>query len=280
MGRAGSRLHNSIIASEVFDSGHETSANALDAMAQHQRLLSAEIARLRSLSAMGENWATIAHEIRNPLNAISGYAELLGRRCNGSPEIGELADKIGTAARHLTALAQRLLELSRSDALDLRPVEWTRFLTAALDQFEEHSRQRGTKLTLVRRWNENLATGRADALSLRQAIWNVLENAEQACGSECRIEATAHAGADGQLTMLIADRGPGIDTELLPRLFTPFVTTRPQGTGLGLASARKIVEAHGGRITLRNREGGGAEVRIELPEPSAPTLLLDSGGGA
>ena len=64
---------------------------------------------------------------------------------------------------------------------------------------------------------------------------------------------------------------------MLPKLFTPFVTTREQGTGLGLATARKIVEAHGGQITIRNREGGGAEVEIALPPQGAPTLLVPTG---
>jgi signal transduction histidine kinase len=256
----------------------ESLRRALGRLEEHQRLLAAEIARLRALSSLGEGVATIAHEIRNPLGAIAGFAELLARRCDGHPELRDMSQKIMSAAQNLNVLVQRLLELVRNAPIQVRPVEWPHFLNATLDQFEEQSRQRGARLTLVRRWPERLGEGRADALCLRQAVWNVLENAEQVSSPSGQIEVDVSADAQGGLRLRIADRGPGIDPALLPRLFTPFVTTREQGTGLGLATARKIVEAHGGRIAIRNRRGGGAEVEIDLPGAAAPTRLVDPQG--
>lgn len=256
----------------------ESLRRALERLEEHQRLLAAEIARLRALSSLGEGVATIAHEIRNPLGAIAGFAELLARRCDGHPELRDMSQKIMSAAQNLNVLVQRLLELVRNTPIQIRPVEWPHFLNATLDQFEEQSRQRGARLTLVRRWPERLGEGRADALCLRQAVWNVLENAEQVSSPSGQIEVDVSADAQGGLRLRIADRGPGIDPALLPRLFTPFVTTREQGTGLGLATARKIVEAHGGRIAIRNRRGGGAEVEIDLPGAAAPTRLVDPQG--
>lgn len=256
----------------------ESLRRALERLEEHQRLLAAEIARLRALSSLGEGVATIAHEIRNPLGAIAGFAELLARRCDGHPELRDMSQKIMSAAQNLNVLVQRLLELVRNTPIQIRPVEWPHFLNATLDQFEEQSRHRGARLTLVRRWPERLGEGRADALCLRQAVWNVLENAEQVSSPSGQIEVDVSADAQGGLRLRIADRGPGIDPALLPRLFTPFVTTREQGTGLGLATARKIVEAHGGRIAIRNRRGGGAEVEIDLPGAAAPTRLVDSQG--
>lgn len=256
----------------------ESLHRALERLEEHQRLLAAEIARLRALSSLGEGVATIAHEIRNPLGAIAGFAELLARRCDGHPELRDMSQKIMSAAQNLNVLVQRLLELVRNTPIQIRPVEWPHFLNATLDQFEEQSRHRGARLTLVRRWPERLGEGRADALCLRQAVWNVLENAEQVSSPSGQIEVDVSADAQGGLRLRIADRGPGIDPALLPRLFTPFVTTREQGTGLGLATARKIVEAHGGRIAIRNRRGGGAEVEIDLPGAAAPTRLVDPQG--
>ncbi|HWO56815.1 MAG TPA: ATP-binding protein [bacterium] len=258
----------------------ETLRRALERLEEHQRLLAAEIARLRALASLGEGVATIAHEIRNPLGAIAGFAELLARRCEGHPELRDMSQKIMGAAQNLNVLVQRLLELVRNTPIQIRPVEWPHFLNATLDQFEEQSRQRGARLTLVRRWPERLGEGRADALCLRQAVWNVLENAEQVSSPSGQIEVDVSGDAQGGLRLRIADRGPGIDPALLPRLFTPFVTTREHGTGLGLATARKIVEAHGGRIAIRNRRGGGAEVEIDLPGAAAPTRLVDPQGDA
>lgn len=251
---------------------------SLDALTTHQRLLSAEIARLRALSSLGEGVATIAHEIRNPLGAIAGFTELLHRRCENQPELREMATKIVTASHNLNTLVQRLLELVRNAPMDVRPINWTRFLAATIDQYEELSRQRGARLTIIRRWPERIAEGQADALCLRQAVWNVLENAEQASPSHAEIEIEGIPRDDGHFLLRIADRGAGIDPSVMEKLFTPFVTTREQGTGLGLSTARKIVEAHGGRIAIRNREGGGAEVVIALPAPGGESLLLDESG--
>lgn len=249
----------------------------LEALESHQRQLSSEIARLRALSTLGEGVATIAHEIRNPLGAIAGFAELLARRCEDQPDLRGMSQKIVTAALNLNAMVQRLLDLVRNAPMEIRPIEWPRFLESTVDQFEEHARQRGSRLTMVRRWPERLGGGHADALCLRQAVWNILENAEQASPSPCEIEIVCDAMPDGRLLLTVADRGSGIDPVVLTKLFTPFVTTREQGTGLGLATARKIVEAHGGRISIRNRAGGGAEVEIALPAGGAPTLLLSEG---
>jgi signal transduction histidine kinase len=241
---------------------------------RHQQQLAAEIARLRALSSLGEGVATIAHEIRNPLGAIAGFAELLARRCESHPELRGMSQKIVSASQNLNTLVSRLLELVRNAPMEIRPIEWPRFLESTIDQFEEGARQRGARLTLVRKWPEKLGDGKADALCLRQAVWNILENAEQASSSQGEIEVAGSAMPDGRLRLVIADRGPGVDPEILPKLFTPFVTTREQGTGLGLATARKIVEAHGGHISIRNRVGGGAEVEIALPASSQPTMLL------
>lgn len=243
----------------------------------HQRQLAAEIARLRVLSPLGEGVATIAHEIRNPLGAIGGFAELLARRCDAQPELRGMSQKIMTATQNLNALVERLLELVRNSPMEIRPIEWPHFLASTVDQYEENARMRGARLTLVRRWPERLGSGRADALCLRQAVWNILENAEQASAAPGTIEIDGAATPDGRIRLLIADRGPGIDPEILPTLFTPFVTTRERGTGLGLATARKIVEAHGGQIAIRNRDGGGAEVEIAIPAAGTPTLLLHEG---
>ncbi|HUU45655.1 MAG TPA: ATP-binding protein [Acidobacteriota bacterium] len=228
-----------------------------------------EVARMRTLAALGEMAATVAHEIRNPLGGMIGFAELLKRHCAGDGTREEMAGKILAGAQYLNRVVGRMLEFARDPQVSLRPVDWGRFFSLTLDQYEETARRRGATLTLVRRWPEKLPDGRADALCLRQAIWNVLENAEQAAGSGARIEFAVDASRAGGLCLRIADSGPGLDPAIADRVFLPFVTSREKGTGLGLATARKLVEAHGGQISIHNRKDGGAEVCVELP-PSLP----------
>jgi len=257
-------------------SGHDTTvggrpAGALEVFTDLSAFesLHAEMARMSTLAALGEMAATIAHEIRNPLGGMMGFAELLARRADDDSMQREMAAKIVAGAQQLSRMVQRLLEFARDPKLEPKPVEWPRFFQMALDQYEDNARQRGKRLKLIRRWPERLPRGRADVLCLRQALWNILENAEQAVDPGGEIEVTASALPDGGLRLQVADRGHGVDPGVLDRAFVPFVTTREKGTGLGLATAKKIVEAHGGRISLRNRAGGGAEVCIELPAATA-----------
>lgn len=224
-----------------------------------------ELTRMRTLAALGEMSATIAHEIRNPLGGIIGFADLLARHANGDEKQKEMVGKIVTGAQNLNALVDRLLEFAREPKLTLRPIEWRPFLETTLDQYEDNARRRGVRLTLKRRFPERLPRGTADSLCLRQAIWNVLENAEHAVSGKGEVEIDSQVLANGDLAVRIIDNGPGIETNMLGRVFSPFVTTKKKGTGLGLATARKFVEAHGGRVSIDSQPGSGTTVSIVLP---------------
>jgi PAS domain S-box-containing protein len=224
-----------------------------------------DLARMRTLAALGEMSATIAHEIRNPLGGIVGFAELLSRRTDSRTEEGGMLAKIVAGAHHLNDLVERLLDFAREPELDLRSVDWNEYLTAVVDQYEETARRRGAKLTLVRQWGEGLARGRADRLCLRQAIWNILENAEQAIGDSGHVVCSAETRSDGGLRLQVIDQGNGIDPSIADRVFVPFVTTKKKGTGLGLPTAKKLVEAHGGAISIETKPGEGTTVCLELP---------------
>ncbi|GAB4322563.1 MAG: hypothetical protein Kow0074_14220 [Candidatus Zixiibacteriota bacterium] len=224
-----------------------------------------EMARMRTLAALGEMSATIAHEIRNPLGGIIGFADLLARHANGDEKQKEMVAKIVTGAQHLNTLVDRLLEFAREPKLTLRPVEWRAFLETTLNQYEDNAKRRGVRLTLKRRFPERLPRGTADSLCLRQAIWNVLENAEHAVSESGQVEVDSQILANGDLEVRITDNGSGIESNMLNRVFSPFVTTKKKGTGLGLATARKFVEAHGGRVSIESRPGSGTTVSITLP---------------
>jgi len=224
-----------------------------------------EIARMRTLAALGEMSATIAHEIRNPLGGIIGFAELLARRVDGDSDVRGMVGSILQGAEHLNTLVNRLLEFARDPRLERRPLEWKRFLDMTVDQFEDGARRRGAKIRLVRNWPERLPTAHADGLCLRQAIWNILENAEQATSGEGEVTLSVQSRADGQMELCVSDNGPGIDPKIVDRLFVPFATTKKKGTGLGLATARKLIEAHGGTIAVESASGQGTTVRVHIP---------------
>jgi PAS domain S-box-containing protein len=228
----------------------------------------AELARMRTLAALGEMAATIAHEIRNPLGGIIGFAELLARRTDGEPAQSEMVTKILTGAQYLNTLVERLLSFAREPRLDRRRIEWRKFLDQVVDQYEDGARRRGARLTLVRDWSEKLETGSVDGICLRQALFNVLENAEQAVGDDDSVELKAEPTPDGGIRLSVSDKGCGIDPKMINRIFSPFVTTKKKGTGLGLATAKKLVEAHGGRIAIESKTRVGTTVRVELPPPA------------
>lgn len=236
-------------------------------MTQSERLYS-ELTRMRTLAALGEMSATVAHEIRNPLGGIIGFADLLARHMDGDPKQKDMVNKIVTGAHYLSSLVDRLLEFAREPKLTMRPLEWRSFLDTTLDQYEDNARRRGARLTLTRRFPERLFSGCADSLCLRQAIWNVLENAEHAVRDDGQVAVESQVLSDGSLSVCITDNGPGIDADMRERVFSPFVTTKKKGTGLGLATARKFVEAHGGTVSIDSQSGAGTTVSIVLPPMS------------
>jgi signal transduction histidine kinase len=107
----------------------------------------------------------------------------------------------------------------------------------------------------------------ADDFQLSRVFHNLVRNAVEAAGEGCRVRISSGRQADGEAVVTFADNGPGIDEDLLPRIFEPFCTSRKVGTGLGLSTTRGIIEAHGGRIEAGNGRWGGAVFRVLLPPP-------------
>jgi nitrogen-specific signal transduction histidine kinase len=249
--------------------GHHGGAIEVFADVTAMEAMHREIARMRTLAALGEMSATIAHEIRNPLGGIIGFAELLARRIDGDKEVRGMLTSILQGAENLNVLVNRLLEFARDPRLERRPLDWNRFLDTTIDQFEDGARRRGAKIKLVRKWPEKLPAANADGLCLRQALWNILENAEQATSGDGEVTLTVAPYSAGQLELSITDDGPGIDPKIVDRLFVPFATTKKKGTGLGLATARKLIEAHGGTIAVESAAGKGTTVRVHLPLKAA-----------
>lgn len=222
-----------------------------------------EIERRRRLSALGELAAGVAHEVRNPLGAVQLYAGLLRRECGDARAARELLDKIDAAIGAIDGVVADSLCLARQGGSH-SCVDVASLIRQACDVcrpvLENHA-------VTARCEASDGAMLHGDAAALQRVLVNLIANAAQASPRRGIIEITATT-EDESVSIHVADRGVGLPEEVLDRVFEPFFSTKPGGTGLGLAIAYRIIEAHGGRLTARNRVAGGAEFIIDLPAGS------------
>jgi signal transduction histidine kinase len=230
-------------------------------------VLRARLERAERLARAGELAAAVAHEVKNPLAAVRGYAELLSDLSQQGPPID--LDRLGKAARIIRESSDRIDErvaslLRLGQAAPLAPaltaVGIDGLVRDAVAVVEEEAREGGIVLAL----GLPAVVVRAHPDALRGALVNLLRNAIEARIDASPIEvATQRSGTRARVE--IADRGPGLDPSLVGRLFEPFQTTKPQGTGLGLSISRSAVEASGGTLALVNRaDGPGARAVLEI----------------
>jgi two-component system nitrogen regulation sensor histidine kinase GlnL len=217
--------------------------------------------------------AGLAHEIKNPLAGLQGSAELLAREAEGSAR--DYAQVIAREARRVDGLVRELMDLARPAALQTAPVDIHQVLG------DVRALARGfpgaERVAFHERFDPSLPPVHGDDEKLTQVILNLVKNALDAVADrpdpaitlETSVATFRLRAATGRTRPLarvsVQDNGPGIPEAMLARLFTPFSTSKPHGTGLGLAISRRIVEAHGGRIEVRNRAGGGAEASVYIP---------------
>ena len=211
------------------------------------------------LAAIGEMAATVAHEIRNPLGGIRGFAALLARDIPAGDPRARLVEKIMAGTANLNRVVDELLEYTRPVEIHLRPADCAELVSAALAYLELD----GRPITIA----NNVPPGlniRADPDKMRQVLLNVLLNAVQSIDGAGTISIDTVTDADCA-TLHIRDSGAGIAPEYVGKIFSPFFTTKEKGTGLGLAIAAKIVEGHLGGIEATSVLGEGTTIRIRLP---------------
>jgi two-component system sensor histidine kinase KdpD len=213
----------------------------------------------------------VSHDLKTPLASIIASAGSLGQ-----PDVAwteqeriELAETIEQEAQRLNRIVGNLLDLSRIEAGSLRPEKGWYDLGALLDDVLGRLRPLTAQHRVSVEVPENLPPVPLDYVEIDQVLTNLIENAVKYSppGSEVRVTVRCAAGA---VEVAVADRGPGIAPEALPHLFEPFYRAdghgpRSKGAGLGLAVARGLVEAHGGRIWAENRADGGARFVFTLP---------------
>ncbi len=197
-----------------------------------------------------------SHELNNSLAPISSLAHSgaeLVRRGDAARAIGVL-ESIGERARHLHGFLDGYARFAKLPAPQVQEVDWSVFLA----QLQAHAR-------FELDGPQPAETARFDAAQMEQALLNLLKNAHES-GSAPEAVTLACRASRGELVLVVSDRGPGMSETVLAQALLPFYSTKRAGTGLGLALAREIVEAHGGRIALVNRRGGGLRVTLSLPQ--------------
>jgi signal transduction histidine kinase len=243
-------------------------ADALDQLRRAQD----ELVRSEKMASMGRLVAGIAHEINNPVNAVVNtvgpleqtLAELPGTAASKS-EVVEMIRVIQRGARRTKEIVQALHNYSRGDDDRLVDVDLQRGIDDSLDLLRHHLKN-GIK---VERQYGDVGRVRGHAGQLHQVFMNLLTNAAQALGErrEGGVIRIATSRKDGKAVITVADDGPGIPPEVLPRIFDPFFTTKDvgQGSGLGLSIVHGIVERHGGTIAVDSAVGKGTTFTVSLP---------------
>ncbi|HST27699.1 MAG TPA: ATP-binding protein [Rudaea sp.] len=196
----------------------------------------------------------ISHELNNSLAPISSLAHSgmeLARR-GDMERLPQVFTGIGERARHLHGFIASYADFARLPAPRCAPIEWAPFI----DGLRQHA-----TFVLVGKLPDR--PGWFDAAQIEQVLINLLKNAHESGSAPDAVQVGIVAGADQRI--IVSDRGPGMNESVLAQALLPFYSTKRSGTGLGLALAREITEAHGGRITLANRDGGGLRVSLILP---------------
>ncbi len=213
----------------------------------------------QALAQLGKMAAVVAHEVRNPLAGMRGALQVIGKRLTDGSREQVITHEIIARIDGLNAIVQDLLQFSRPRQPVLAPVPLSHVLGATLSLLRQDP-----NLSEVQVDVQADATVAADEEQLKLVLLNLLMNSAQAMEGRGRIDVTTRV-ADQWVELRIADRGPGISPEARKHLFEPFHTTKHRGTGLGLATARRIIEAHRGTIELDCPPDGGTVAVVRLP---------------
>lgn len=237
-----------------------TAVDVGEALRMEAKLLSQ--ARTQAIANLG---ASVAHEIRNPLNSIHMNVQLLRERLAEDPpdraELDRIAATVQREIKRLDRVVRDFVQYSRPPALRLQPYSANRVVRAALDSLDAEIRAKRLRVTADLR---SARPVRLDPDRLQRAVYNVLLNAVQALPEGGEIVCRSRDEKDRCL-LEFTDNGPGLDLLKTPHLFELFYTTKPGGTGLGLPIANRIVEEHGGRMAVASCPGHGATFAMFIP---------------
>jgi len=244
------------------DDGRVLGAVAVFHDLRQVRQLEEKLRQSERLASLGQMSAVVAHEIRNPLSSIKGFARYLEGRFEDGTDEKHFAQSIEQEAERLNHVVTDLLDFSKPIALNLADVD----LGSVVTDVERLAANdlKSARIELVKHIPSEPIVCSGDRNLLVQVLLNLVLNALDAIGGDGRIDITVSINTNESI-LEVKDSGPGIPEDQEQKLFEPFFTTKQNGSGLGLAVARKIMTEHGGRIEVASKTGGGAAFNIFLP---------------
>ncbi|MBI3291442.1 MAG: hypothetical protein HYZ73_01330 [Elusimicrobia bacterium] len=244
----------------IFRSPHEELVKRMEKL--EEQVLQAE--KLKAVATLA---AGVSHELKNPLQLVKTYGELLPENYDDPQFRKRCSEVINTEVGRMTELVRQLMYFARPKQAALQEAEAHSVLEGTLDSLKEQFSEKGA--ALEKKYGADGARVQVDSDQLRQVFWNLTMNALQAKEKGVRIVIKTWQ-EDGLFAFEISDNGPGIDPSILPKLFEPFVTTKPNGTGLGLSIVHSIVKEHRGEISVKSKP-------VTCPPKTGPIAMRVSG---
>lgn len=226
--------------------------------------LQAEIQRKEKMAAIGNLAAGVAHEVRNPLSSIKGYATYFKSLFKDDPENSEAAEVLVNETDRLNRVITELLEISRPSDIKPKFVDVQSVFDTTLRLIQPDSTQQA-KPDMVLEVEDGIETIYVDPDRFVQVLMNIYLNSLEAMPDGGLLKTTV-ASAGDRIKITITDTGRGMSQDTRNQLFNPYFTTKKTGTGLGMAIVLKIIDAHNGKISIFSEEGKGTEVTIYLPQ--------------
>jgi two-component system, NtrC family, sensor histidine kinase HydH len=226
------------------------------------RQMENEVTRSRHLNSIGSLAAGVAHEIRNPLSSIKGFAVYFKERLFGNKEDEQTADVMIAETERLNRVISQLIEFARPLELKKEKVQFVELVQHIIKLITADAQK--NKISVEIDAAADLPELEVDPDKIKQVLLNIFLNSLAALkeGGKLTIKLLPRVG---NLTVIISDNGAGIEKIDLPKIYDPYFTSKPAGTGLGLAIVQKIMEAHGGRINVESTAGKGTEVFLYFP---------------
>ncbi|MFO0850689.1 MAG: ATP-binding protein [Gemmataceae bacterium] len=222
-----------------------------------------ELLRAEQLAAVGQLAAGVAHEVRNPLTGIKMLIEAAARTASPTPLTQADLELIRDEIARMERTVQGLLDYSKPTPPLRLPQDVRQAANRAMNIVTSRAQRAGVTVDL--RLGDDPLVARVDPDQFVSLLTNLIINALDASQAGGRVQVDGGRTPDGQIRLSVSDSGSGISADVMDVLFTPFATTKPAGTGLGLAVAGRVATDHGGTLTAANRPGGGASFTVTIP---------------
>jgi signal transduction histidine kinase len=260
---SGLLAHQLAEATRVESRKYQDAAQRLAEANQNLQEAEAAVRRSDRLAALGQLSAGLAHELRNPLGTIKTSAEMLLKNVPADNAVArEMAGFISSEVDRTNSLVTRFLDFARPLAVRLDKTDLTQVIDQAVSDVEKH--QPPFDVTIYKNYSPEIPPFFLDGELMERVMYNLLLNAAQASPPSGSITVKTRQ-IDGMVEIAVIDRGSGIQPKLIENIFNPFYTTKSGGVGLGLAIVSKIVDEHGGSISVESEPGEGSVFRVYLP---------------